>query len=192
MSMRLFVALDVSDTVRRRAVDLIETLSERMGAAAAGVAWVPSERLHLTLLFIGHVDASTAADIQSRLSKPYDLAPFTVAFRGLGLFPPGGRPRVVWAGIERGSADVQQLHVETVRRLEGVPFRREERSFSAHLTLGRFRAPGPVRLRRELLAVAAPAIGRCTIEAVTLYESKLSSRGATYIPVLRSPLQSGS
>ena len=190
--MRLFVAVDLSDSVRRRAANLIETLSERMGAAAAGVAWVPSGRLHLTLLFIGHVGASTATDIQSRLSRPYDLAPFTVAFGGLGLFPPSGRPRVVWAGIQRGSADVQRLHVETVRRLDGVPFPREARAFSAHLTLGRFREPGPARVRRALLALAPPEIGRCTIEAVTLYESKLSPRGATYIPVLRSPLQSGS
>src|SRR5918994_2015055 len=106
--MRLFVALDISDTVRRRAADLIEKLAARMGAAAARVGWVPPDRMHVTLLFIGHVDASTATDIQSRLSKPYDVPPFTVEFRGLGLFPSGGRPRVVWVGIERGSADVDR------------------------------------------------------------------------------------
>jgi RNA 2',3'-cyclic 3'-phosphodiesterase len=191
MSMRLFVALDVSDSVRRRAADLIEMVSGRIGAVGAGLAWVPPDRLHVTLLFIGHVDASTADDVRRRLSTPYDLTPFTVEFRGLGLFPPGGRPRVVWAGIERGSADVGRLHVETVLRLEGVPFRREARPFSAHLTLGRFREQGPARVRRELLALAPPEIGRCTIEAVTLYESRLSPRGAAYIPVLRSPLQGG-
>jgi 2'-5' RNA ligase len=191
MSVRLFVALEISDTVRSHVADLIETLSERMGAAAAGVGWVPPDRLHLTLLFIGHVDASTATDIQSRLSQPYDLEPFTIEFRGLGLFPPAGQPRVIWVGIERGSADVQRLHVETLRRLDGVPFRREPRPFSAHLTLGRFREPGPARVRRELLAVRPPKIGRCTIEAVTLYQSRLSPKGPTYVPLKRVPLMAG-
>jgi RNA 2',3'-cyclic 3'-phosphodiesterase len=190
--MRLFVALDVSEAVRRRSADLIDSLSSRIDAGNSRIGWVPPDRLHLTLLFIGHVDADTAADIQTRLSSPFDMDPFTIRFGGLGLFPPTGGPRVVWVGIESGGAEVQRLHLETVRRLEGVPFRRESRPFSAHLTLGRFRDRAPARVRRELLASAPPRIGRCTIEAVTLYESRLSPRGPTYIPVLRSPLQPGS
>ena len=187
--MRLFVALDVDDTIRQRAAALIDALSVRLGSDAARIGWVPPDRMHLTLLFIGHVDANTATDIQGRLSAPYGRDPFGLLFGGLGLFPPKGQPRVVWVGIESGGAEVQQLHLDTVRRLEGVPFRRESRLFSAHLTLGRFREAGPARMRRELLAVPPPEIGRCTIDAVTLYESRLSSRGPTYIPLMRSPLQ---
>jgi 2'-5' RNA ligase len=186
---RLFVALDVSDRVRRRAADLVDLLSRRLGTGVARVSWVPPDRLHLTLLFIGHVDAETAADVHGRLVQPFDAEPFTLRFGDLGVFPPSGRPRVVWVGIESGKADVHRVHLETVRRLEGVAFRREARPFSAHLTLGRFREPGPARLRRELLDLSVPTIGRCTIDAVTLYESRLSPRGPSYIALLRSALR---
>jgi 2'-5' RNA ligase len=80
------------------------------------------------------------------------------------------------------------VHAETMRRLEHVEFRREARPFAPHLTIGRWRDPGPARLRRELAGSQAADAGRCTIDHVTLYESRLSPRGPTYVPLLRSPL----
>jgi 2'-5' RNA ligase len=185
--MRLFVALDLDDGMRRRIARLVKALDARLGTSAPGIAWIPHERLHLTVQFIGHVDTGRAADVQRLLSPPFAVSPFTLHVRGLGAFPAAGRPRVVWIGLARGREEASEVHAETARRLETVDFRRESRPFAPHLTIGRWRQPGPARVRRVLAEETADA-GRCTIDHVTLYESRLSPRGPTYVPLLRSPL----
>jgi 2'-5' RNA ligase len=185
--MRLFVALEISEAVRRRAAAVIEDLSPRLERGAARIAWVPPERLHVTVQFIGHVDAGVAADVQERLAPAYRVAPFSLRVSGLGLFPAAGRPRVVWLGLRGGGEGLQHVHAETLRRLEGIEFRRESRPFAPHLTIGRFREPGAARLRRELAESGVADAGRCTIDHVTLFESRLSPRGPTYVPLRRAP-----
>lgn len=187
--MRLFVAVDVSERVRRHVSELVSAMAARPVFRRAAIAWVPADRLHLTIQFIGHVSDDVADDVRHRLSPAYPLAPFPLVLDGLGAFPPTGRLRVIWIGLRRGTDGLLRVYDETRRRLEGVPFRREARPFAPHLTIGRLREPAPATLRRELDAVEARTPGRCTIDAVTLYESRLSPRGATYIPVLRAPLE---
>src|SRR5918994_1245775 len=114
--MRLFVALDLSDAVREAAAKCIQRLSRRMTKTSPSVkiGWVPPERLHLTIQFIGEVPLPVAEDIESRLSSPYPFAPFELSLSGIGMFPPSGRPRDVWVGIGAGADEVQRVHLETV------------------------------------------------------------------------------
>jgi 2'-5' RNA ligase len=186
--MRLFVAVDIDDAVRRRLAAVISSCAVRPAFRRLDIAWVPADRLHITIQFIGYVSDAVAGQIRERLLPPYPMPPFSLHLDGLGAFPPGGRVRVIWIGLRRGADELCRLHEETLRRLEGVPFRRETRTFSPHLTIARLRAPGPASLREHLAGAAAGATGRCTIDAVTLYESRLSPRGAAYIPVQRAPL----
>lgn len=186
--MRLFVAVDIDDAVRRRLAAVISSCASRPAFSRLEVAWVPADRLHITLQFVGHVPDLVAEQIRERLLPPYPMPPFSLHLEGLGAFPPGGRVRVIWVGLRRGADELCRLQEETLRRLEGVPFRRETRAFSPHLTIARLREPGPAALREYLAGASAGAAGRCTIDAVTLYESRLSPRGATYIPIQRAPL----
>lgn len=192
--MRLFIALDVSDEVRRRARKVIDRLEHQLAPTGRGgarrpspVRWVAAERLHLTLRFIGEVADPVAAEIEARLQPPYAAPPFEIALSGVGVFPPTGGPRVVWVGIAEGAERVREIQAETVRRLEGLPLRADDRPFSAHLTLGRFRETA-ARYRHRLEAVRAVDAGRCTIDHVTLYQSRLSPKGPTYVPRLLAPL----
>jgi 2'-5' RNA ligase len=187
ISMRLFVAIEISQAMQRRIGRLIDGLRSTLGRGASGVAWVPEERLHLTVQFIGHVAAPTADAIQQRFEAPYAIAPFVLQAAGLGMFPPSGRPRVIWLGVRRGAEGAAHVHAETVRRLEGIEFRREARPYAAHLTIGRVREGAP-RLRRDVADASSADAGRCTIDHVTLFESRLSARGPTYLPLVRTPL----
>jgi 2'-5' RNA ligase len=189
--MRLFVALDISDALRQAAAECVERLSRRFAKASPGfkISWVPPERLHLTIQFIGEVPTAVAEEIDRRLSAPFPVPPFDLALDGIGMFPTGGRPRVVWVGIGEGGRELQRVHEETVARLEEVPFRREARAFSPHLTLGRFREPPPAALRRSTEGVRQHTLGQCTIADVTLYQSRLSPKGPTYVALRRVPLR---
>ena len=187
--MRLFAAVDISDDVRERAARAVEILRRAVErSSSARVGWVTPERLHLTLEFIGEVPESVAADVVRRLEPPFAGPPFTLRFGSVGLFPPAGRPRVIWFGLDAGSEEFRQLRAEAVRRLDGVDYRREDRPFSPHLTVGRFREPGRPSDRALFTGADLPALGSCAVDRLTLYQSRLSPRGPAYTPILQVPL----
>jgi 2'-5' RNA ligase len=45
-----------------------------------------------------------------------------------------------------------------------------------------------LRSREWLAAAGAAALGTTRVDAITLYESRLSPKGPTYVPLQRSPL----
>ncbi len=188
--MRLFVACELDDRVTREAVRVARALAaalDRRGGGR-GVAWVGQPNLHLTLQFLGEVDEATAAAVAGRLAPPFAHPPFDLAFAGLGTFPPAGPPRVIWLGITAGGDELAAVQGEVARRLEALGFPRARRPFRAHLTLGRVKAPlgpGLGGLLRE--TAVAPATG-CRVDRVTLFESRLSPRGATYSVIATAPL----
>jgi RNA 2',3'-cyclic 3'-phosphodiesterase len=188
--MRLFVAVDLDDATRARIGRVIDTL--RAGTEQAGskarISWIVRERLHLTLQFIGEVREPMVDAIVTRLRPAFDLAAFELRFDGVGTFPPAGRPRVVWLGVDRGAEQLAALHAETARRLADVPFRREARAFAPHLTLARFKEHGTRADSDRVMRAQLESAGGCTIDHVTLYQSRLSPRGPTYTPLLLSPL----
>src|SRR4051794_22869127 len=173
--MRLFVAVDVDDRTRARVARLIETLRAGMAQprSVARFSWIPPERLHLTLHFIGHVTDTVGDEICARLRTPIDQAPFELRFDRVGTFPSPARPRVVWLGIDRGADGLAVLHAEVARRLGDVPFRRESRAFSPHLTLARIKDGGTRADSEHIARVLPEPTGGCTIDHVTLYESRL-------------------
>jgi RNA 2',3'-cyclic 3'-phosphodiesterase len=188
--MRLFVAVDIDDRTRggvARAIDVLRTALEA-AQSTARVSWVAPDRLHLTLQFIGQVSEDTAAAIEARLGPSFELPAFEMRLGSIGTFPPGGRPRVVWLGLDRGADALAALHEEVQRRLADVPFRRESRAFSPHLTLARFKHGGTRDDVERISRVALRPAGGCTIDHVTLYQSRLSPRGPTYTPLRVTPL----
>jgi RNA 2',3'-cyclic 3'-phosphodiesterase len=188
--MRLFVAIDIDDPTRRRIERATDDLRRVIEGAhsAVRIAWVPPDRLHLTLQFVGEVSEVVGGEIAARLEGPFDRAPFELRFGPIGLFPATGRPRVVWLGVEQGARELASLQAAVAGRLEHVEFRREARPFSPHLTLGRFKDGGRQVDRDRIASTRLEPVGACTIDHVTLYRSRLSPRGPTYTPLVLTPL----
>jgi RNA 2',3'-cyclic 3'-phosphodiesterase len=187
--MRLFVAAELDDVVRKRAAEIAARL--RRADEAAGrrsVSWVAPENLHFTLQFIGEADGSTAQRIVEQLAPPFDLPAFEITIVGVGTFPPMGQPRVVWLGVEHDGVQLSGVARAVNQRLDAIGLPREDRPFRAHLTLGRVRGPVGPRFREALAAARDAEVGRCTIDRVTLFESRLSPHGSAYAVVTTSPL----
>jgi 2'-5' RNA ligase len=183
--MRLFVAVDLDERVRGAAAacgrDLRDQVeSGRRRLAPAGASWVAPQNMHLTLRFLGEVDEERAAQLSRSIAQPFETAPFELALGGLGLFPPAGRPRVLWIGVSEGAAQVAEVYREVERRLDLLGFEREERPFRAHLTLARFREPASIEVRTLVGQGMGAEAGRCLVRDVVLYESRLSPKGPTY------------
>jgi RNA 2',3'-cyclic 3'-phosphodiesterase len=189
--MRLFVAVEIHPAVAAEAGRVVDVLRTRAQAQsrAARVTWVTADRMHLTVRFIGQVDDGQAAAISEALAAPVAVRPFELTLAGTGAFPPRGAPRVLWAGLESGRNHLLELERAVTARLAPLGIPREDRPYSPHLTLARVREPAGLRTAALLDELTDHAFGTTPVEAITLFESRLSPKGPTYVPLMRSALQ---
>jgi 2'-5' RNA ligase len=188
---RLFVAVDVGPEV----ADAFARVSGELRARAATLAprarmtWVAADRAHITVRFIGHVDDRKAQAIRDALAPPIGVPPFELTVHGAGAFPPSGSVRVVWAGLTAGTDALAAVEEEVSRRLDACGVPREERAYRPHLTLARVKDAGGLRARTLLEGFADRAFATTHVDAITLFESRLSPKGPTYIPIQRTALK---
>jgi len=191
--MRIFVALDIEEDIRRRIASFVDHLRPY----APGVRWVKPESLHVTLKFIGEKPDSSVKLIEQSLTS-ISVAPFQLSFAGSGFFPTPQAARVFWIGIKADSGfGLLATEVEDGLASLGIP--KEQREFSPHLTVARSGggsgAPGwrkgdkPNRqfsvLQRQLEDRAPAEFGTMTARDFFLYRSRLSSEGSTYTKIAR-------
>ena len=186
--MRLFVGVEIDPVVAAAAAAVIDRLRERAVRLApmARITWVAADRLHVTVRFIGHVDADTADVIRRALAPPLERDPFELTIAGLGTFPPKGPPRIVWAGLSEGRQPLTAIEERVGERLVGAGIALEGRPYNPHLTLARVREASGLRSAALLEAVKETILGATTVEAITLFESRLSPKGPTYVALQRT------
>jgi len=175
--MRLFVAVHLSEEVRAA----LAAVQERLRSVRGEVSWVRPGNLHLTLKFLGEVEAERLPSLQDALAEAARAtAPFRAAVTGVGSF--GGRiPRVIWAGVGEGGVALTALAGRVEAALAGIGFPRESRPFAPHLTLGRVRSPrNAAELVQAVRREATGAFGAVAVEAFHLMESQLHPQGSIY------------
>lgn len=176
MSVRLFVALELREEIRTAIRDLIA----RLKPVSKGARWVHPEGMHVTLKFIGYVDQDQVEPIRDALAKIRSPQPVDLSFRGVGFFPNGKRPRVIWCGIET-SPNLTPLAKEIERVLETLGIAPETRDFVPHLTLARFNAPARMpELARAAAEFETHEFGASRETEFHLFESILRPSGAEY------------
>lgn len=181
--MRLFLAVDVQDAVRQRAVGVRARLLTGQDALdPRALRWVDAARLHLTLRFVGEVDEALAARIVGACTGALDLAPFDIAFGAPEWMPGASRPRVLVLPVTGGGAALGALKRTVDGRLPPDTPPEEDRPFTPHLTLARVRPQWQPLVRGAAMPAddASPAVVVCQVQAAVLYESRLSPRGPDY------------
>jgi 2'-5' RNA ligase len=184
--MRLFAAVELSDDARAAIAAEQQKIAAALGAAARGLRLVSAGHMHLTLAFIGEIAEVRAGRIIEVMSGDIVQAPFQLVFGGVGTFPSGGAPRVLWLGVVRGAEEITELGALVARRLVAVAVAVEPRPFRPHLTLGRWRERS--RAGRPRLPESADCVARLDVGAVTLYQSRLSPAGPSYTALARARL----
>ena len=184
--MRLFIALELPDLVKRAAGEVIAGLK----TAGADVKWVRPELMHVTLKFLGDVEPERAKAIGPALVEacrgagPLELFP-----DGAGSFPARGRPKVVWLGLGGAREELVNLSQRVYSSMERIGFEPEARPFSPHLTLGRMRRgkkgakggpQGAAELKRELAGFIDYRGPDFTVGKVALIKSTLKPAGPVY------------
>jgi 2'-5' RNA ligase len=191
--MRVFVGIELPDAIKEQAAKAADDLRTRLRKKAprADVRWVDAANLHITIWFIGEIDEPRVQQVSTALSVPYRSGRFDLRIEGAGAFPPSGAPRVFWLGIRSGREGLTALHSEVQDRLVRQGFEAERRPYSPHLTLARVKdiRGAAVRAARKTLAAATIQLDGCPVEALTLFRSRLSPKGAQYESLLRVPLK---
>jgi RNA 2',3'-cyclic 3'-phosphodiesterase len=175
---RLFIALNFPDPVRRDLWDAIEPLRD----APLPVKWVRPEGIHLTLKFLGPVPDPREPELRAALSPAArGIRPLPLAIGGFGAFPHGRAPRVIWAGLEALPA-LELLQHQVEREFAPLGFPTEARAFHPHVTLGRAARDARASEFAGLEPVLAGLHFEATavVETVDLMQSVLQSGGATY------------
>lgn len=181
--MRAFIAIELPDELH----DRLAREQTRFRAAAADARWTRPEGIHLTLKFLGEISEEQVAQVKEALEEIGSFEPFGVRAKGFGFFPDARRPRVFWAGLD-APPELAQLAARIESAMATLGFATENRAFSPHLTLARFKEPRP---QPRLLALIADQgemdLGEFEASEFYLWESKLSPQGAQYRKVARFP-----
>jgi 2'-5' RNA ligase len=169
---RLFLALWPDEAVRDRIATLATTLRVRGGRP------VPPENWHITLAFLGGVDAKTRLSVE-RAAGTVRVPAFDLSLDRLGFWArPGG---VLWLGASDPPAALLALAAEVLDRASGSGVAPDRRAFHPHLTLMR-------RVERAA-HLDPPAPIRWPIAGFVLCESATEPRGARYRVLRRWPLR---
>jgi 2'-5' RNA ligase len=132
---RLFVALEIPEELRRALTAFIDTVRD----VARGSRWVRAEGLHVTLKFIGEMPSEKVPDLERELAHVHLSTAVDVCIRGGGFFPNERRSRVFWIGVE-ASPNLAELAAAVDANTKKLGVAPENRAYSPHVTLARFKS----------------------------------------------------
>jgi 2'-5' RNA ligase len=172
---RLFVALELPASAR----DLLARWRDAIVRDDRALRAVPAEYLHSTLCFLGSRPLAEIDEIAAACSV---VAGEPVADTRLGppVWLPARRPRVLAVRLDDPEGALARIQAVLASALAaGGWYAPESRPFLPHVTVAR--VAKDARTRAPALEPPPAAEVRCS--HVTLYRSRLGSRGARYEPL---------
>ena len=185
LSLRLFFAVELPLEIQAAAAEHAARLRREFPDARA--SWPRAESLHLTLKFLGEVEAIRFDALHhAATAAAAGLAPFELTIEGAGTFPPRGAARVLWLGVRDDSGQLSRLQFRLDKECVYVGFPRESKPFRPHLTLARLRAGRSSETVRGLSeAHRRASFGPHTFQVsdFALMRSELGPGGSRYTPL---------
>lgn len=170
-SKRLFVGLELPAICKTTLVSLDPHLS--------GLRWLPEEQFHLTLSFLGNVDAPAEDQLREALQKVRVL-PFFLPVYGVGVFHVRGQPSIVWASVGKGHPHLFTLHRKIQDAVLHAGLEPDLKPFHPHITIGRAKGISRQALQPFIRRYAEADLGLFEVKGFTLYSSVLSTRGVIH------------
>lgn len=177
---RTFIALPIPEDLRPR-LGLLQALLPLPDQ-------VEAEDFHITLAFLGAQSVDVLEAVHEGL-EALQMPQFVLELAGVNAFG-GGKPRVVWAGIQPSEPLMRlQAKVAQIAVRAGVAVKAT--GFTPHVTLGRFAPPPPdhvARLEAAMVAQQGFRAGPWSVTECALYASYPASHGPRYELMASYPL----
>ncbi len=180
---RTFIAVELAGAERLALRGLQEQLKDK--PAARYVRWVAPGGIHLTVKFLGGVDADQMPALRRAVKDACaGIPPHTLTLEGVGAFPNTRRPNVVWVGLGGDVETTARLADQIDQACAALGFPRETRPFSPHLTLGRVKRdarPSDQQFVGEMVSdTKVGELGRFRVERISVMKSDLRPTGSVY------------
>ncbi|HLA38322.1 MAG TPA: RNA 2',3'-cyclic phosphodiesterase [Candidatus Brocadiales bacterium] len=184
--LRLFVAIEIGDIIKKR----FRECQERLKAAGGGIKWVDVGNIHITLKFLGYVEEKHLPQVKDIINKSVQgIKPFSLRFKGIGGFPKFQRPMVVFITAEDRMGCLTTMNSRLEEGFQTLGIEKEDRHYEAHLTLGRVKSPHNVeRLVRLMEEYREEPFGEELVSRVLLMHSQLTPQGPVYTRLEEFPL----
>jgi RNA 2',3'-cyclic 3'-phosphodiesterase len=180
---RGFIAIDIKATPQ------IITFEKEIAKTGADVKLVEPGNIHITVKFLGDTDENHIDAIEQSMKESVRaIKPFPITLKGTGVFPNQNYMKVLWIGI------TDEGNIETIARaidekLEPLGFKKENRGFSPHLTVGRVKT---ARNKDQLIKVIenykTVEFTIQKVQSITLKKSELTPKGPIYTTLKEVPL----
>ncbi len=209
--MRVFIAIDIDDKTRKAIAYLQKQIASKVSSVKQGdLKWVEPNNIHLTLKFLGEINDEQLAEV-SEVAKTVASAhqKFNLDIESVGSFPQLGLPKgggrsakIVWVGVSEwhglpareNTANPQDasrrmavpqellaLQKDLDDLLDQAGYPKEEREFSAHLTLCRVNHPiAGLKVGEALPQFSHLKLGSIAADAIYIYQSQLTPQGPIY------------
>ena len=180
--MRLFIAISFEEDIVEQIAEVQRRLCE---ALETGVP-VPTENMHLTLVFLGEIDEDDLVAVEDVLDDVQSRLNFDLVFDRVDTFGSHGKSpdsTTWWLGAQP-SKQLDHLQKEIADKMARLGVELERRAFVPHVTLVRHassRAREDAEQTMQELAEklsAHPITAR--VNAYCLMESQLTPEGARY------------
>ncbi len=159
---RLFLALWPDHGVRGELQHCAQKLMSKQGRA------VPAGNLHITLVFLGNVDAAQQKCLVAACEQ-IAFEPFELQIDRAGHWP---RPRVLWLAPEQWPSALLRLVEEAVERVSECGLNPDLRPYHPHITIAR-------KLRQWSGNARIKAV-HWSVDRFALVESITAQEGAQY------------
>ena len=177
-TIRTFIAIEIPGNI----ISKIRELQEGIKVYGLKIRWVRSENIHLTLKFLGDVEAVNIGEIAETISKTVEgYTPISLKAKDIGVFPGIKHPRALWVGLTGKLESLVRLQKTLDENLKVLGFPEEKRPFKGHLTMGRIKAKIDVKKFGDaLMAFRSFESETFTVGQIILYKSELKPSGAVY------------
>lgn len=182
--MRLFIGVDLPAEIK----EAVNEFQSELGQLGVRGRWKSKDNFHITLEFLGAIEASRInllCETLSRVGK--NVSPFRIRIGGIGAFPSFKQAHTLWTGLQGSLSELQRLRSDLHHELKTIGFQLEERKFSPHITL----ASRPNLENINFTMIQTKELGDFIVEEVVLFESLTVAGKRVYKALFSAGLEHG-
>lgn len=187
---RTFIAINLDSEIKRCLTDIQKEINLFKSNLELRTKFVEKDNLHISLKFLGDLNDEQIEKTISLLKKvSAENQHFSISLaKNIGSFPDFTRPRVIWAGIEKGSNLISRLYFSIENIMKSESFYQQEMKFALHITLARIKyIRKPKRLKDFVENILIEDVSQ-QIKTIELMESQLCKDGPKYSIIHSFPL----
>ena len=175
--MRLFTAINIIPG--EKLLNTVNLLASNLHHEK--ILWVNSNKLHITLKFLGEIDSRKLPeiiDLHNKVIEKYST--FNLNIEKTGVFGSSYNPKVIWFGVNP-SESVALLANELESSLDLLGFKSDGQNFVPHLTIGRIKSiQNKVLFHKIISNFKNEFFQEINVKKIILYESILKTKGAIH------------